>query len=193
MAKNEGRMNLNDYSAKSQWPAASAADVSGREESSWKRNDWQRMWLCTQSREWRTLALVPGDEYTSTFDVANLIVRRALDHGETIQVADLREISLQRVDSFLERSRWGAGQSGRVIFATESASVNLATVPLARSADCAILCVSLGRTRLDAVRNSVEQIGRERFLGSLLVTASVESDSRKPVPSQLRSGFKARR
>jgi len=108
-------------------------------------------------------------------------------------VADLREISLQRVDSFLERSRWGAGQSGRVIFATESASVNLATVPLARSADCAILCVSLGRTRLDAVRNSVEQIGRERFLGSLLVTASVESDSRKPVPSQLRSGFKARR
>jgi hypothetical protein len=162
-------------------------------EGSWDRTDWQRMWLRTQSRDWRTLALVPGDDQTSTFDVANLIARLAIDHGESIHVADLRELRLQHVDAFLEGSRWDAGQGERVLFATRSASANLATVPLARAADCAILCVSLGRTRLDAVRNTVEQIGREHFLGSLLVRASTESDPLNRALSRRQPAVKGRR
>ena len=141
-------------------------------EGSWDRTDWQRMWLRTQSLDWRTLALVPGDDQTSTFDVANLIARLALDHGEAIRVADMRALRLKHVEAFLEGARWEASQGTRVIFAARSASTNLATVPVARAADCAILCASLGSTSLEALRVTVEQIGRKHFLGSLLVQAS---------------------
>jgi hypothetical protein len=191
--ENEATMTIREYSTRSDGSAASGDDVAMHIEGSWDRTDWQRMWLCTQRHDWRTLALVPGDEETSTFDVANLIARLALDHGESIHVADLRALRLQHVDAFLEGSRWDVRQGDRVIFATQSASVNLATVPLARAADCAILCVSLGATRLENVRDSVEQIGREHFLGSLLVRASTDSDSRNRALSRReRSALKAR-
>ena len=185
-------MSISEHPAKPDWSAACGDGVPMRFEGSWDRTDWQRMWLCTQSRDWRTLALVPGDEQTSTLEVANLIVKLALDHGESIQVADLRELSLRHVDAFLEGLRWDVDQGVRIIFATRSASANLATVPLARAADCAILCVSLGTTRLETVRNSVEQIGREHFLGSLLVRSQTESASRGRALSRGPSATKAR-
>jgi hypothetical protein len=170
-------MTTSDYSTKPNWTVASDDDVPMNIESSWDRADWQRMWLRTQIRDWRTLALVPGDDQTSTFDVANLIARLGFEHGESIQVADTRELRLKHVAAYLEGTRWDATQGDRIIFATRSASSNLATVPIARAADCAILCVSLGTTSLKAVRGTIEQIGRKHFLGSFLVRPDTESNS----------------
>lgn len=170
-------MIIRDDSTKMVWRGAAGKRAPAAVEA-WDRPDWQRMWLRTQSREWRVLALVPGDEHTSTFDVANLLVRLALDHGEAIQVADLRDVGLKHVDAILEGTRWDTSQGSRMIFATRSASANLATVPLARAADCAILCVSPGLTSLGTARDTVEQIGQEHFLGSLVVRPAGGSESR---------------
>ena len=153
-------------------------DVDG----SWDRADWQRMWHCTQTLEWRTLALVPGDDQTSTFDVANLIARLALDHGESVRVADLRALRPKHVTAFLDGTRWETDQGNRVVFAMRSAATSLATVPLARAADCVILCVSLGTTSMKSIKDTIEQIGRKNFLGSLLVNPQKARPSRKPSP-----------
>jgi hypothetical protein len=143
-------------------------------ESSWDRTDWQRMWLRTESLDWKTLALVPGDDQTSTFDVANLIARLALDHGESVNVADMRALRLKHVEAFFEGIRCETKRGARTILATRSTSTNLATVAIARAADCAILCVSLGSTSLGGIRGTIEQIGQRHFLGSLLVRGSTE-------------------
>ena len=146
-------------------------------EGSWDRTDWQRMWLHTQSFDWKTLALVPGDDQTSTLDVANLIAKLALDHGESINVADMRGLRLKHVGAFLEGIRWETNRGTRTVLATSSTSTNLATVSIARAADCAILCVSLGSTSLSGIRETIEQIGQRHFLGSLLVRGSAEVTS----------------
>jgi hypothetical protein len=88
-------------------------------------------------------------------------------------VADARARPGRRrhIAAFLEAARREASQGTRIIFATRSAATNFATVPLARGADCAVLCVSLGCTSLASMRDTVEQIGREHFLGSLMVRA----------------------
>ena len=138
-------------------------------EGSWDRADWQQMWLRTQELDWRTLALVPGDEQTSTFAVANLIAALARDRGESIRVADARALRLSDVDAFLHEARREADRSARIVFATRSPSSSLAAVPLAQAADCAILCVSPGSTSLAAARATLDQIGRTHFRGSLLV------------------------
>jgi hypothetical protein len=173
----EARTRLNDYkriSTKPNWTAARrrcARDIEG----SWIALTGSGCGSAPRSglEDWRS----SGDDQTSTFDVANLIARLAFEHGESIHVADTRELRLKHVAAYLEGTRWDATQGDRIIFATRSASSNLATVPIARAADCAILCVSLGSTSLDAVRGTIEQIGRKHFLGSLLVRASTEFDS----------------
>jgi hypothetical protein len=160
------------------------------EGDSWDRADWQRMWLRTRALEWQTLALVPGDDQTSTFEVAHLIASLGREHGESVQVADLRALRPRHVEAFLEGTRWEVGQGSRIVFATRSAAANFATVPLARGADCAVLCVSLGSSSLASIRNTVEQIGREHFLGSLIVRAG--PSSARPAPPQRRAKTKAR-
>jgi hypothetical protein len=133
------------------------------------RTDWQRMWLQTQRTQWRTLALVPGDDSTSTLGVAYLIAKLAFEEGESIHVADLRRLKLKHVDAFLDGIKWDNKHGDRIIFATRSSGANLATIPLARAADCVILCASLGVTKLASARETVEQIGAGRFAGTLLV------------------------
>jgi hypothetical protein len=161
----------------------------GIDGGSWDRADWLRMWLRTRALEWQTLALVPGDDQTSTLEVANLIASLGREDGESVQVADLRALRPRHVAAFLEGTRWEAGKGSRILFATRSVANNLATVPLARGADCAVLCVSLGSTSLASIRDSVEQIGREHFLGSLIVRGG---PSPKPVPPQRRQASRAR-
>jgi hypothetical protein len=169
----------NDFVGRGQ-TLASEEPSRGSVEASWDRTDWQRMWLRTQSLDWKTLALVPGDDQTSTLDVANLIAKLALAHGESINVADMRGLRLKHVGAFLEGIRWETNRGARTVLATGSTSTNLATVSIARAADCAILCVSLGSTSLSGIRGTIEQIGQKHFLGSVLVRgpAKVTSPSR---------------
>jgi hypothetical protein len=179
----DGTMSICEYSPKPSRRVSSEENAQTDINGSWDCTDWQRVWFRTQSRDWRTLALVPGDDQISTFEVANSIARVALDHGQSIHVADVRELRPKNVDAFLDGVGWDANPNNRVIFATRSVSTHFAAALLARAADCAILCVSLGSTSLCSVREAIEEIGREHFLGSLLVRATAASDPPKHPPS----------
>jgi hypothetical protein len=131
--------------------------------------DYHRMWLGTQGRAWRTLAVVPADDAVSTYEVARVITRLGLHHGEQVRLADMRDVRLSRVGAFLEVTQELVRRGQRVVFATRSTSNSLATLPLARAADGVVLCVSIGSTLIAAVKETIDQIGKERFLGSMLV------------------------
>ena len=87
----------------------------------------------------------------------------AYDHGESVRVADLRALRPQHIAAFLEGTRWEASQGTRILFATRSASENLATISLARAADCAMLCVS-PRLDLAGGRPGHHRAGRAQAL-----------------------------
>jgi hypothetical protein len=169
----------------------SSPDVSvlGGQPGSWDRADWQRIWLATQSRDWRTLALVPASDEVSTIEFAHLITVIGLrQRGESIGVADLRQVELPRARAHLEMVKWHVSQGERIVIALRSCLENLATIPLARAADCAILCVALGSTRIAQAEQTVEQIGKERFLGSVLVRTTAEANgARTKAPRRLRA------
>lgn len=129
----------------------------------------QRVWLGTQRRAWRTLAVVPAGEGISSYEVASLITALGRYHGESVSLADLRDIRLNRVQVFLDAARELVDGGQRVVFAARSVDENLATIPLARAADAVILCVAFGRTSLSSIEETVAHIGKDRFLGSMLV------------------------
>jgi hypothetical protein len=150
----------------------------------WDRVEYQRLWLYMQSRAWRTLAIVPCDDDMSTYDVASLIMGVGVHHGESIGVFDFRDIRLSRVLAAVAATVAHMRHDERVIFATRSIKENLATIPLARAADWVVLCASLGSTKLRSVEETIDQIGREHILGSVLVREPPRS-ARAPARTSL--------
>jgi hypothetical protein len=148
----------------------------------WDRADWQRIWLGTQSRPWRTLAVVAADRGVSTYEVASLITALGLQHGESIGLADVREVGLHRIAAIIDLAKEVIATGERLVFAARSIEENLATIPIARAADCVLLCVSLGSTSVALVKETVALLGKERFLGSLLVKKIGQSGAALSIP-----------
>jgi len=131
--------------------------------------DAERIWLGTQVRPWRSLAVVPCCDGLSTYEVARLLTVLGTQHGESIDLADVRDIPLQRVNAVLTLARSLVGRGDRVVFATRSIEENIAAVSCARAADCVVLCVRLGATSIGMVEETIRLIGRERCIGSILL------------------------
>jgi len=148
----------------------------------WNDPDWQRIWLAIQSKDWRSLAIVPGSQGLSTLGVAQALVDVGWQHrGLPIGLADLRNVTLPYIDSVIDEVRGHIYSGERVLIALRSPFENPATVPIAQSADGALLCVRLGQTKISGAEKVLEQVGKGRFLGSIVVNGSSSSD--RPVPS----------
>jgi hypothetical protein len=55
------------------------------------------------------------------------------------------------------------------IIAIEAVAQNPLLLPLALAADAVLLCVEVGRTKLDDAHHAVELIGRDRIIGTVLL------------------------
>src|ERR1043165_6875921 len=125
---------------------STALTTFGRSDDLWRAADWQRLWLATQERAWRSLALVPagaGAPLDITVHIAMALARTGMQHmGTQIHVADATELGLEDTAVLTAQVRESA-RSGLVIVALAPVSMNPVTVPLAQSSDCAVLCVLL--------------------------------------------------
>lgn len=132
--------------------------------------DLERIWFRTQSREWRTLAIVPTDVETAdaALGMAKLLIMLGQQHEEKIGLADFRKIAGGRVSAFLQMADWYVKTGERLVCPTQAIDENPATVAVARAADGVLLCVALGHTRVRSVEDTIEQIGRERFIGTVI-------------------------
>jgi hypothetical protein len=57
-----------------------------------------------------------------------------------------------------------------------------ASLALAQAADAAILCLVLGDGSIAEATRTIEEIGRERFLGSVILRARKDKDKNKKEP-----------
>lgn len=154
-------------------------------ETSLSSAEWERAWQRTQSKPWRTLAVLPADAESSdaALELAKRLVELGAEHGEDLDLANFRQIRLKRVASLLDVAEFIVSGGVRLVFATTSIEESPSAAMVARAADCVILCASLGGTRLRAVEDAVEQIGKERFLGSILFRIVAETSSLSPSES----------
>lgn len=132
--------------------------------------EMERIWFRTQSREWRTLAIVPTDLDSSkaAIGMAKLLIALGAQHDDKLNLADFRTIPQSRLTSFLELAQWYVNNGERLVYTTHPIDENPTTVRVARTADCVLLCASIGRSSIRSIEDAIEQIGRERFLGSVI-------------------------
>jgi hypothetical protein len=138
--------------------------------SDWYGPELQRLWFSTRALQWQSLALVPASVGVSVIELAYAFSSIGLwSRGESVEVVDLRNVLFSSLRGPIEVIKWHLRSGGRVVLALKSCFDGVATVPLAQAADCAILCVALGATRIAEANETVEQVGREHFVGTLMV------------------------
>jgi hypothetical protein len=138
----------------------------------WQAPEWQRLWLSTRTKKksWRSIALVPAGPGTSpeTFvQIALSLARTGMVHvGTPIHVADATRITLGQLEPFSEGLASHVRDAEMMVLALSALSDNVTSLPLAKAADCALLCVVLGEMSASDAKATIAQIGASHFIGS---------------------------
>jgi hypothetical protein len=139
----------------------------------WRRPDWQSLWLASQSRPWRSLALVPAGPGASPemlVQVAVTLARTGMVHlGTPIHVADATRITLAQLAAFTDELEHYAQQNSMILIALPALSENVTSFSLAQSADLSLLLVLLQQMAVSEARKTVERVGAQRFIGSVVL------------------------
>jgi hypothetical protein len=131
----------------------------------------QRLWMSLDKKTWHALAVVPAASEIAVVDVANVIaeVSQASREEPTV-VLDLRDVNFRAVDFYKKDivDRVKKGQS--VILVLSPFESTPMTSALARIADAAVLVVRLESTSMKDAARVVEEIGHDKFLGTILAS-----------------------
>lgn len=129
---------------------------------------WQRLWLAAQSRPWRSLAVVAAGEGLSTARAARVLARAGASHlGDVVELIDATAVTLQQLRAITGSCVDRPDGAPRVILALGPVLESPASLALARAADAALLCVTLGETSIAEAQRTIAEIGQARFVGSM--------------------------
>lgn len=129
---------------------------------------WQSLWLATQCRPWRSLALVPVGPGVPTVRAARALARASACHlGQEVELIDATSITLGEVRAATEA--WIEPRTGtdRVFIALGPVLTSPPSLALALAADAALLCVTLRESSIAEAQRTIEEIGQPRFLGTV--------------------------
>jgi hypothetical protein len=154
-------------------PSRSSANLALRTNTPSNQADdlrLQQLWIALEKRPWRSLALLAGSRGVATLDVADLLAKIAWWYsGEPTSVFDLRDLSVRLVDHQLRELEQQLAAGDRVFVALRSTLENPSAVRVAQACDAVALLVALGETDVKSAEGTINAVGRERFLGSILL------------------------
>jgi hypothetical protein len=142
----------------------------------------QHLWLGLEKRPWRSLAVVSASKGVATLAAAHSLAKIAWWYtGVPTCVFDMRDLSLRLLEHQLRDMASQLHGGERVFIALRSTSENPTAVPLAQAADAAVLCVELGKTDMKDAHRTLEAVGRQKFLGTILVPRGGSDVDKPPV------------
>jgi hypothetical protein len=151
---------------------AAAADVVGRPIDTVA---WERLWLATQRRPWRSLAVISTGKGASMLGVARALAEVGSCHlGVPVMAVDATTITLATLEARVSAWIEPREDPRRLLIALGPVLENPASLALAQAADAAILCLTLGASSVSEAERTIEQVGRGRLLGSVILPRTLE-------------------
>jgi hypothetical protein len=133
-------------------------------------SDWQRLWFSTRQRAWSSLAIIPNDEGVEVGVVAETLVATGQLHGERpVRLLDAKGAQLGDVHRLIDALGEMTGRGDWVIVPVDAIAQNPSAVPIVQATSAALLVVRLGESLLTPARHAIDVVGRERFLGSIVL------------------------
>lgn len=131
--------------------------------------DWQRLWFATQQRPWRSLAVIPVGRGVRTLLIARILAEVGSRHlGPCVQAADATTVTLDVLQASMDAWMKRPGSTERVLLALGPVLESPPSLALAQAADAAILCIALGESSISEASRTVDEVGRERLVGSVV-------------------------
>jgi hypothetical protein len=128
---------------------------------------WQRL---NRDRKLSSLAIVPAHPGGSAVPVARAIARAAWIQGITgVRVIEAEGLRPGKAADVVRDMNAALGESGMVVVAVDSVLSNPVSLEVAVAAREVVLCVALGSTDLASARRTIDLVGRERFVGSIVL------------------------
>ena len=165
---------------------ASKSQAEARQRKLLALHHLQTVWLQLRG-EWSWLAVIPGEPELSTADFAHALsqVGSRLS-AEPVGFIEATNVDLDSGSWLIDRlgtsvegsGAWGPDpvfgaesqrRPGRPIVALENPIANPFALPVLLAADGVIVCVRRGRTPIASVRKTIEAVGVERVVCSVLV------------------------
>lgn len=136
---------------------------------------WQRLWLRCQQHDWQSLAFIGSSKRDpdGVLEIAHGMARLASELGQELTVFDARNLGLKDMGRMLAQIQSITSRGKRCIVVLKLVTENATTVPMAQNVDAALLGVFIGETSVVAASRTVEEVGRAKFLGSVVLNASL--------------------
>jgi hypothetical protein len=134
--------------------------------------------LLTQKEQWSSLVVVPAQPGASGLEAGRAIALVGSRYRERpIRLIDAEGLPPGAAARLVRDSRSYVEQGGVIVTCIDSVITNPVGLEVALAAERALLCVPLGSTRFAAATQTLELIGKARFLGS--VTLKQEAQGKK--------------
>jgi len=134
--------------------------------------DLQQLWFQVQRQDWSSLVVVPADADISTAGLATSLWKVGCavttPPPQLINCEKMAPLAIADLIANLSHSPASA-RDLRTVISIESVLSNPLGVGIARAADAVLLCVRKRQTELDAAQRTIELIGRQCFLGSIVL------------------------
>ena len=133
-------------------------------------NEWQRIWFSIRQQRWTSLALVPGQGGVDVATVADKLAATVRLHGEhPVTVVNATRIQIGNVQQTIDSITTATTRGDYVLIAVDPIDENPSAIGIVQAASAALLVLRLGESRLTAAQGTIDAIGRDRFLGSIVV------------------------
>lgn len=136
---------------------------------------WQRLWLRCQQHDWQSLAFIGSSKRDpdGVLEIAHGMARLASELGQELTVFDARNLGLKDMGRMLAQIQSITSRGKRCIVVLKLVTENATTVPMAQNVDAALLGVFIGETSVVAASRTLDEVGRPKFLGSVVLNASL--------------------
>lgn len=132
----------------------------------------QELWFATLRKPWRSLVLVPTSPGSSALPLAQALAQfGSLLRKRPVKILNAEGMGLQEIAELTMELEFGNSaapdnpDAPRCLIVIEPIFTNPLATAVALAADAVLLCVDYGESNLDVARQTIEQIGPERFIG----------------------------
>lgn len=136
---------------------------------------WQRLWLRCQQHDWQSLAFIGSSKKDpdGVLEIAHGMARLASELGQELTVFDARNLGLKDMGRMLAQVQSITSRGKRCIVVLKLVTENPTTVPMVQNVDAALLGIFIGETSVVAASRTIDEVGRAKFLGSVVLNASL--------------------
>lgn len=137
-----------------------------------RNNEWQRIWFSIHHQGWTSLALVPSHPSIDVVKVAETLALTGRMQGERpVTLVNGTGVQLEKVQQVIELVASTVARGEWVIVPVDAITENPSAIAIVQAASAALLLIRLGDSLLAAAQNTLDAVGRERFLGSVVLDA----------------------